>query len=310
MNLISKSSTGWLLAICLIVLPGKSISKQGESIKFIFMPGEKISFVQKLTAVKEKDMGSEGHQLDESVSTTKITISKTSSGWDVLVEPKSISIKRNGEEIDNPMVNLLSSAVIMYKLDPVGNIVDINGYEAFIETISKQIPPQVFQQLAPVLNIDALKAKETAEWNGRIGDYLGAEVKVGDAFVANSPYQLPDGATINYNITTNIAAIEPCAGKKCVHIKQTYNSQADNVAKMSGKIVNNVATAMESEIQASTSENNSAYISGSVKRVIDPNTMLIYEEENKRIIEMKVDVPGVGLVPIKMTETRVYEFQY
>jgi hypothetical protein len=219
-------------------------------------------------------------------------------------------MKRNGEVIKNPIATLLLSSVVTYSLDPNGNIIEIKGFEEFVDGISKQVPPQVFQQLTPMINIETLKAKEITEWNGRIGDYLGAKVRVGDTITANSPYQLPDGSTINYNISTNITAIEPCARTNCVRIKQTYDSQADNLAKMSGSIVNKMAKSMATEIQTSSSESNSAHISGSVKRLVDPKTMLIHEEESKRIIVMKINAPGIGIVPMKVTETRLYEFQY
>jgi len=226
MNLISEYYAKFLLATCFILISSNSISKETESLKFSFSPGEKISFTQKLTSIKNRDMGKKQNQIDETVSLTKISILKTKTGWDVLAEPVSISMKRNGEIVNNPIVNLLSSAIVTYKLDTTGNIIDVIGYEDFIDGISKQVPPQVFQQLAPVLNLEALKSKEIAEWSGRIGNYLGAVVKLGDTFSENIPYQLPDGSTIKYDIHTKIAALEPCAGKEkqCIRIAQTYDS--------------------------------------------------------------------------------------
>ena len=255
-------------------------------------------------------MGDKGRQLDESLSTAIITITKTESGWDVLAEPKSISMKRDGEEINNPIVNLLSSAVITYKLDSEGNIVDVDGYELFIEGLSEQVTPEVFKQLEPILNIEAMKAKEIAEWNGRIGDYVGAEVQIGDSFVADVPYQIPNGTTINYSVQTNIVALVQCGENKCVRIEQHYDSEADNLAKMTGEVISNVYDTVAPDKQKSSSDSNTAIIKGDVTRVIDPDTMLVYEEELNRTIAMEIDIPGVGLVPVKTTETRKYEFEY
>jgi hypothetical protein len=300
----------WAVTIILLAYFSSAISKELDTIYFSFAPGENISFTQKLTTIKEKDMGDKGKQLDESVSTTKITIIKTKSGWDVLAEPRSISMKRNGEEINNPIVSFLSSAVITYKLDSDGNILDVDGYEPFIEGISKQVTPEVFKQLKPILNIEAMKSKEIAEWNGRIGDYVGAEAQIGDSFVADVPYQIPNGATINYSVQTKIAALVPCGDNKCVRIEQVYDSQADNLAKMTGEVVSNVTEAAVPEIIKPSSESNTAIIKGNVTRVIDPKTMLVYEEESKRTIAMEIDIPGAGLVPVKTSETRKYEFEY
>lgn len=298
------------LAIAIVASSGESRSEEKEIIRFSFAPGDKMSFLQKLSTRKEKDMGAKGTQLDEFVGTTRITISRTNVGWDVLAEPKGIHVTRNGQVVDNPIVNLLSSAVITYKLDPGGNIVDVEGYEAFVEGISKQLPAQVFKQLAPVINVEAMKAKEIAEWNSRFGDYLGAEVAIGDSFVAKVPFQLPNGPTLEYDVKTIISAVEPCAETSCIRIDQNYDTEADDMAKLSGEIVNNVVKEILPEGPKSRSENNSARISGNVLRLIDPKTMLIYKEELRRVMDMTTDIPGEGLIPIKMTETRSYEFEY
>ena len=294
----------------ILIYFNSSTSKEYETIKFSFSPGENISFTQKLTATKVKDMGNKGKQVDVSISSTLVSMAKTNSGWNVRAEPKSIYMKRNGVEVNNPIVKLLSSVVMTYRLDNSGRILDVKGLEPFIEGLSKQMPPEVFKQLAPILNIEVMKAKEMAEWNGRIGDYVGESVQIGDQLVADVPYQIPGGTTINYTVKTNIAAFVPCGNNKCVRIEQFYDSQADSVAKMAGDVVSNVTEALAPELRKSGSESNTARIKGNVTRVIDPDTMLIYGEESSRTIEMEIDIPGMGLVPTKTTETRIYEFVY
>ena len=128
MKLASRCTKFWLLALLMVILSSNAISEEKGGIKFSFAPGDRISFMQRLTTTKDKDMADKGRQLDESISTTKITMTKTKTGWDLLAEPQSISMTRNGKNIDNPMLSLLSSAVIKYKLDSDGNIVDVEGY--------------------------------------------------------------------------------------------------------------------------------------------------------------------------------------
>ncbi len=307
-NLINVAK--WTITIFLLVYFNSSISKENDKIKFSFAPGEYVSFIQKLTIIKEKDMGSNGMQRDESVSTTKITIRKTQSGWNILAEPKKLSMKRNGKKINNPIVSLLSSAIITYKLDSDGNIIDVDGYGQFIERFSKLVPPKIFEQLTPMLNIEALKRKEFAEWNGRIGDYVGAVVQIGDSFLVDVPYQIPNGLTIHYNVKTHITALVPCGDTECVRIEQSYDSQADNLAKMAGEVVSNVSEAVAPNRHQSSQERNTMIIKGNVTRVINPETMLIFGEESYRMIYMEMNTPNLGIVPVRTTETRKYEFQY
>lgn len=300
------------LAIIFIfaLLTNSVMSQETNVIKFSFAPGENMSFIQKLTMSKVKELDNVGKQLDESLSTTKFTINRTTAGWEVLVEPQSISMKRDGESVDNPIVKLLSSAKITYKLDPDGNILDVAGYDAFINSIATVVPPEVFKKLAPAFNADAMKAKEIAEWNGRYGDYLGAEVNVGDKFTAQVPFQLPNGSAIEYDIETSITGLEPCGASTCVRIQQVYDSNAGNAAKMSADMVNDLAQSAAPSAPSFTIDDKSAAIRGNISRLIDPKTMLIYGEKLTRTITMAVAVDGAGFIGSSTTENRVYEYQY
>ena len=301
----------WSLPIFVAtVLSVPASATASDTIKFTFAPGGNISFVQRLTTNKETDMGDKGTQLDESISVTNIAIAKTASGWDVLAAPQSISMRRNGQEITSPIVKLLSSSPVTYKLDPEGNILDVDGYEPFIEGISRQVGPEVFKQLEPILNIDAMKAKEIAEWNGRIGDYLGAEAQVGDSFVAEVPYELPNGASITYVVRTTIADSVPCGIHKCVRIEQHYDSNADAIAGQASEVLSGLTKDATPAQEQSDPTSGTATVRGKVSRVVDPTTMLVYEEESSRTIEMEINIPGAGLTPAKTTETRKYEFVY
>lgn len=299
-----------LVVVFICSVSNELSAAEKRSIKFSFSPGENISFIEKLTMIKEKDMGEHGKQIDESIITSKITITRTKSGWDVLAEPLSVSLKRNGEAIDDRFIKLISSAVVTSKLDAQGNIVDVEGYQAFVEGLSKQMPEPFSQRLSSVLNVEMMKAKEIASWKGRIGDFVGAEVEVGDSFVGSEPFELPNGVTINFNVKTNISAIEPCGQHECVRIEQVYDSRTNNVAKVASNIVSNVLRGDSPETSKENTENGSATIHGMVQRIIDPHTMLIYAEESTRTVNMMVDIPGVNSVPMSMTETRVYEYQY
>jgi len=301
---------GILLAVVMFAMSTMSFASTGERIKFTFAPEDKVSFVQKITTTKESDVGGKAKLKDESITTSKITITKTETGWEVNAQPTGISMFRNGEEINDPIASLMSNAKVTYILDRNGNVLDIKGYEEYVEEISRKIDPEKLKRYASVLNVDVLKAKEIAEWKGRVGDFAGMEAGLGETQDANVPYQLPDGSTITYSIQTTITGREPCGTRKCVRVSQEYDSDADNAARLSGSLVNSVASAVAPDVQKTSSGGNTATIHGIVKRVIDPDTMLIYEEDVTRHINMSLDIPGSGPVSVTRTERRKYEFTY
>jgi len=53
-----------------------------------------------------------------------------------------------------------------------------------------------------------------------------------------------------------------------------------------------------------------ARISGSLTRLIDPQTMLIYTEQVRRTLTMRVQLPDRGLVPMVQEESRTYTYTY
>lgn len=308
MKIIFKPAALFFLPLFLTLFSNVVISK--EIIKFSFSPGKQISFVQNIKATKDKDMGKLGRQLDESSLATKITMTQTKVGWDVVSEPIKVEMKRNGKVINNPVVSLLLSAKIKYKLDSTGKLLDVEGYETLIDHFAKTLPPEVLRQLASVLSLESLKAKTITEYNGRIGDFIGAEVEIGDSFNSIMPFQLPNGSKINYDINTIISAREACGSHSCVRVNQEYDSKADSLAKISGEVINNISKIIKPELKRSSSSDNKGSIKGSISRLIDPTTMLIYEEKVNRVIDMEINIPNSGLVPVKVTENRIYQYQY
>ena len=109
-------------------------------------------------------------------------------------------MKRNGQEVNNPIIGLLSKVTITYKLDKEGNLLDIVGYEKVMETLNSQFPSEVVEKLSPMLNTEALKQRDISEWYGRIGDYINKKISIGDVWEYEVPFTLPNGIDLNYKI--------------------------------------------------------------------------------------------------------------
>lgn len=302
----------FLLVFIILFQPKNGFSKDLNDITFTFAPKDGVTCIQKLITTKEKMLGPAGTQLDESISTTRITMKRTNEGWDVIGEPIKAVIKRNGQVINHPIVNLLSNITTTYKLDNDGNLIDIKGLEKVTESINSQFPPQVAKQLAPMLNPDLLKRKEAAEWNGRIGDYLGKKVSIGDVWESEVPFTLANGTELIYRNKIYFSERVSCGKSTCVRIEQVYDSTAEGVAALVNKFVKGVAkSAKDTSVKNAPKFNQKgSSINGRVIRIIDPNTMFIYKEELERTIKMEMDIPGTGRVPTRMVEKQIYEFDY
>jgi hypothetical protein len=300
-----------LLITIFFLYLGTSFAIEAKMIKFTFNPKNGTTFIQTLTTTREKDLGLFGTQVDESVSTTKITVKKTEGGWEIIAQPLTAVMKRNGQVVEHPIFKLLSKLVITYQLDQQGVLKEIIGYDEVLT--NALFPPQVVKKVAPLLNADALKQKAISEWNGRIGDYLGKTISLGDSWEAVAPITLPNGTNLNYKITTHFKTLEPCGNIKCLRIEQNYESDVKGIAEKTNEVIKSLAEGVEpNSLQEGlpVMKDQGSSIQGTVIRLIDPNTMLIYQEELERTMFLEMELAGTGPIPTKMIEKRIYHFEY
>jgi hypothetical protein len=257
-----------------------------ETISFRFAPPDGTHFVQSMVTTREKSFEGIGRQVDRLESETEISLRRSGEGYVMTAKPISLKMTTDGRPAPDPVSEMLRGVVLTYRIDRDGQIQGIDGYGGLVERARQSFPPQVAEALAPLLSEQALVARETAEWNGRIGDFAGNDFAIGDSVDAEVPFTLPNGDALVYLMRISFPRLEDCAAGSCVRVEQRYDS--DSLA----------ATASGSRI------------SGSASRLIDPRTMLIYGEVVTRTISMTMDVPGQGPVPTTLKEERSYSFAY
>ncbi len=297
----------FLLALYFL-FPGCSPDKE---FKFTFNRKDGEAYIQRLSVTRERQTGETGIQMDDTLSVTRVTCKKTSEGWDIDSKPQSRVMMRNGKEVTNPLLALLSDFVITYKLDKDGEIKDIAGYEKVLEAIKSQYHPGIAEDIASSLDIDTLKQREFTEWDGRIGNYINKEFSIGDVWESETPFILPNGAKLTYKVKTHFKEMVQYKNVKCVVIEQTYGDTGEGITDLVNDVAESVSTEEENRNDKSIKSGKiSSSITGKVTRLIDPSTMNIYKEDAERIIRMEMDVPGAKGIPVKITETRSYEYEY
>jgi hypothetical protein len=296
-----------LLTLCLLI-PGCSPDKE---FKFTFNRNDGETYIQKLSISRERKTGSNDIQMDDTLSETRVTCKKIEDGWDIVSQPISRIIMKNGKEVKNPLLNLLSGFKITYRLDADGDIEDVLGYEKVEEAVKSHYPEKVVEGMSPALDIDALKRREISEWNGRIGNYLNKEFSIGDVWEFETSYVLPNGVKLTYRVKTRFKELVQHKNKKCILIEQTYDSTGRGVGDLVNDVAEPASIGEDSRNSVSLKAGKAgSSIKGKVTRLIDPSTMNIYMEKAERTIIMEMDMPGVGKIPVKITETRSYDYVY
>lgn len=279
-----------------------------QDITFNFNPPDGLIYYQTQITTKITTMGSSEKRTDITESKSKIEVKKTSKGYSITATPLAAIMTRNGEEVNNPVLSLLQNLSIVYEADEQGQLTSIKGFDKLSEILKASFPQHVVEQLSTLLNEEALVNKETAEWNGRIGDFAGAQVSIGDVFTSVSEFPLPTGESVKYYTATKIEEKAHCGNHNCVKIAFSYNSNPEALKEFVGDAIQDIAqSAGKSDVNFSLSQ---VEITGEGERLIDPTTMLIYSELIKRNMQMEMEVPGQGKLPTTQIEERKYIFEY
>ncbi len=277
-----------------------------ETVRFTFAPPDGTVYLQTVETTRRKQFEGLGSQTDETRSVAEVTVHAVESGYEIVSKTVSARSTRDGAPLPDPISDILKQAVIRYRVDHHGVVSSIEGFGGLVDRLVGQVPAEVAQALAAALGEEALVARATAEWNGRITDFAGTEAEVGKVFEAQVPFALPNGSEVVYDLRTWVSGLEPCEQSRCARIELRYDSDASALSDLlesTGKALSGLADGFE--LSASGSR-----IVGGGWRLMDPSTMLIYHEDLHRTISMEVEIPGYGKVPSRLEEERVYSFDY
>jgi hypothetical protein len=274
---------------------------------FRFNPPDGIEFLQTLTITKVQEIGELRKQTDVNVSKAQIVIRKKPDGYTATAKLLSIVMTRDGKPFNNPVMSVMADLEVTYEFDKEGRLTAVRGFDVLKSRIQDRFDPQMAMALSAFLTEEAMVNKEEAEWNGRIGNFIGRTVELGDVWTDTEEFPLPMGKTAAFHTATKFAEEKKCGGSNCLRVEFFYHSKPAALEKLVGKTLSELSKAAGAEVEAEVS---GMEIAGSGERLIDPDTMLIYAERIERTVKAQMDVPEHGNVAAVTKETREYEFDY
>jgi hypothetical protein len=294
-----------LLLLTLFIQP---VQAEPEKVTFRFAPPDGTTFEQTLVTTKTTDLGAQGKRTDVTRAVVRLRFDKTADGYTLTGTPVAMTMHRDGQEVENPLFDVLASLTFTYRLDADGSIRAIEGYDVLADRLRNAFPDEaVFQALSKVLNAETMVAREKEDWSGRISSFSGGTYEIGSRWTTESPFALPNGETITFYTATELVGKEKCGDRDCVRIRFRYDTDASALGKLAGEVVSDAvkaAGAQDPGLQISKSK-----ITGGGERLIDPATMLIHSESLERTMRMDMATPG-GTTPVTQHEKREYTFEY
>lgn len=280
-----------------------------ERFQFRFAPPDGVSYIEAVTLTKVRELGQGRMQTDVAQAETNVTIKKTPSGYNVVGVPSSLRMTRNGTKVEGAFVTAPLGATITYELDKNGQIQKVTGYKELVRRLVQSLP-QAAASVSSVLNEETMVRKDVAEWNGRIGNFVGREVQIGDVWTSSDEFSLPTGDVITFHSVTHIAGKEQCGTLDCIRVRFAYHSDADALKDYVAKVLGDVANRAGVKPPGMKPGRAGVLLEGSGERVVDPATMLIYSERYQRTLKLPMRIPGQGEIVTALHETKEYRFDY
>lgn len=305
-----------VLLVCFATVLGLGGPNQAQAetagshmeVTFTYAPPDGTKLVESVVTTRDKKLEGLGRQIDVTESRVSIVIRRVEEGFLATVTPISLKMTRNGEAQSDIFSDILKDVVVTYHIGPDGRLTKIDGYAGLVDKVRKSAPPEVLTALAQTFSEEALVARDTAEWNGRIGDYAGASVTIGDTIVSDAPFALPSGETVTIHNVISFPRREPCPAGSCLRVVVQYASDAQALSELATDIVSELSEIIEAEPR--TTGTSESRISGEASWLIDPATMLFYAKTMSRTISTKMQMPDRGPIPTAMKEERRYSFEY
>lgn len=279
---------------------------EGSQFRFTFNPPDGITctVTSSISKIKEFDE-IDKKQVDQGEMTSIVSIHKNPQGYTMNNKLTSVQMTRDGQPIPDPISLSMKDLEIIYHLNLQGHIMNIDGYDRLIEKIKSNfpsLPPTIMN----VINEDALINEEITEYNGRVGDFIGKDFQIGDVWETESEFQLPDGNIMDFFVTTKFIKMQPCANTQCVRIEYNYDTDAEGFSDLVEGVIQDLKNQSEKIEDMHFSE---ITMFGDGMRLIDPNTMLVYEEQMNRTMQLPVEVPNKGSVQVRMIENKKHTYK-
>lgn len=293
-------------AACAAGILGAAPARADEApapVVFRFAPPIPLSYVEETVTRRATIISGEDAGSDEATIRVKFMVSKEGEGYKVRAEPQSSKVLRGGKPVNDPVLDVINSTPVTYHLDPAGKLKSIEGYAGVLEAAQKTASKNIRDSLPRMRNEKALTDKETAQWNARIGAFIGQTGARNTVWVSEGVNPLPDGSSAGFYTVTMFDRIVEQDGRKLARLRFFLTADRDSIQSR----VNDMARDIVKDVPRPRPLENPAgfAISGQGERLVDPETMVVYSEKGTKEVHVNLRASDKdAAVPVLIQETR------
>lgn len=292
----------------------------GDHVTFRLGPADGTSFIQVLHTQRDRSMDGIGKEEARAIGRTRYAVERNSDGWTYKGRLVSSQATRDGKPFDDPYGLVLTDVEVEIEVADDGSVRAVRGYDAVARRASKLLSPEIAEKLKPFMGTRALEERAISDWRGRVGDFVGLTVSIGDTRTETLSYEIPGGVELQYDVETRFAGWTTCPVGQCLRIETTYDSAtsrattahqpADADGSVDASAGGSAGAAAHADESPSAVTVERSRIAGSSTRLVDPSTMLIYSEQEERTVWAMLEIEGLGPVPLVEVATMTYSYEY
>ena len=298
----------WLLAFA---VAGCGHQKQpGPDFRFLYHPPDSASFVVELAMARISEAADQ-RVADSTWSRTRHFQVATDRGCRLTGITDSITVFRDGELLDNPVVRLFASRPITYLIDTSGRALDVQGYAEIFADLDSTLGPETAALVRQRVDSAALRQHEVNAWNDRFQPFVGRRLAPGSLVLDTTYPVLPsEGRLPHYEIIEVIDTLR-VGSRLCAGVRVTASTNPAELARLADRSVAEVVDLFGlTEDVVSRAQLRLAGTSSVREWVLEYETMLSHSEtERKDTFYHELAASGMQ-IKHRITEIRNKEFTY
>lgn len=292
------------------VIRGEVDGSDAALVAFRLAPPDGTMVEEHVTRVVGSDYGSRGTRIDvlNAVSVQKYMKSEEDT-YRIRVDIQGISALKNGKPVVNPIVEAMRNARLFYVIDPSGRVARIEGMDGVAKILKSHIPKQkLTPEVEKAISAEDMEQKEMADWNARFGSWNRQFFLPGKMYYGIGTYTLEPGMFIRYGISAkvipDISCYEGAKIRNCVKVRFEYATEPDLIEK------GRMASIREAAEFMKRGDVVGGMLEGHLERIVDPSTLLIYSEVQKKTVLFPLSVSDTEEIRVRRIERTEFKYRF
>lgn len=277
-----------------------------EAVKFTFNPPAPLTFTEETITKRATIAADVDPDVETSKLVTRVNLGKVQDGYTYSMQPLSFIVEKAGKVINDPILDIIQTNRYVLNIDTAGKVTKVNGQEGVKDAAMKLAPKEMAPALEKMLDPKLLAEKEIANWDGRIGDFAGTTAEKNHVWIRHATFPMPTGADGKYYVASVFTGMVEKDGRQLARIRFLFTTDQSRLRVQLNDLARDIITKIPALQPLPASPGFT--ISGQGERLIDPATMLIYEEKAERNVQITVAVgkdSSTSVIIEEFRETKV-----